>query len=177
MQEHQSELCVSALALIRLRFEGVVRAVWMHHGSWPSWLTVPMPPGQLDEPATGPSTRRHVPSDRVSCWRPALPCNDPRLAGRARRLQEAHAECMPPRWPACISSLVAPHYRSELRNERPKCGQAAWMGISVQRDHLFWHRDRPVSVDRNRSTHDQGCDSLEVGGAACPRGPRASRKP
>lgn len=48
----------AAMALVRLHFEAVVRAIWMHHGASREWLerfVTPMAPDQLAEPALGPS--------------------------------------------------------------------------------------------------------------------------
>lgn len=48
----------AALALVRLHFEAVVRAIWMHHGASEDWLerfAAPMAPGQLAEPVLGPN--------------------------------------------------------------------------------------------------------------------------
>jgi len=45
-------------ALVRLHFEAVVRAIWMHHGATDGWIerfVAPMAPGQLAEPALGPN--------------------------------------------------------------------------------------------------------------------------
>ena len=47
----------TAMALVRLQFEFVVRAIWMHHGATDKWIeafTSPMQPGQLSEPILGP---------------------------------------------------------------------------------------------------------------------------
>lgn len=47
----------TAMALVRLQFEFVVRAIWMHHGATDKWIetfTSPMDPGQLAEPVLGP---------------------------------------------------------------------------------------------------------------------------
>jgi hypothetical protein len=48
---------VSALALVRLTYESLVRAIWMHHCASEEWInqfTAPMEPGQLSEPILGP---------------------------------------------------------------------------------------------------------------------------
>lgn len=48
----------AAMALVRLHFEAVVRAIWMHHGASNEWLerfVAPMAPDQLAEPVLGPS--------------------------------------------------------------------------------------------------------------------------
>jgi hypothetical protein len=48
----------AAMALVRLQFEAVVRAIWMHHGASEEWLTrftAPMAPEQLAEPVLGPN--------------------------------------------------------------------------------------------------------------------------
>lgn len=48
---------VSALALVRLTFESLVRSIWIHHCASDDWikqLTSPMEPGQLSEPIMGP---------------------------------------------------------------------------------------------------------------------------
>ena len=47
----------SALSLIRLHFETVVRAAWVLHGAKDDWLvkfSAPVPPGDLSEPQMGP---------------------------------------------------------------------------------------------------------------------------
>lgn len=48
---------VTALALVRLHFEAVVRAIWLHHGASEEWLerfSAPTAPQQLAEPVLGP---------------------------------------------------------------------------------------------------------------------------
>jgi hypothetical protein len=48
----------TAMAMVRLQFEAVVRAIWLHHGATEEWVErfcAPMEPGQLAEPALGPS--------------------------------------------------------------------------------------------------------------------------
>lgn len=47
----------TALALIRLHFEAVVRAAWVHYGAKDDWLvkfSAPVPDGDLNEPQMGP---------------------------------------------------------------------------------------------------------------------------
>ena len=53
----QAGLHGTALSLIRLHFETVVRAVWVQHGASDDWLvkfTTPIPDGVLYEPQMGP---------------------------------------------------------------------------------------------------------------------------
>ncbi len=48
---------VTAMALVRLHFEAVVRAIWLHHGASDEWVTqycAPMAPKDLGEPIFGP---------------------------------------------------------------------------------------------------------------------------
>ena len=48
---------VTALALVRVQFEAVVRATWMLHGATQEWLerfTTPKAPGVFDETVMGP---------------------------------------------------------------------------------------------------------------------------
>ena len=48
---------VSALALVRLTFESLVRSIWTHHCASDEWIkqmTSPMEPGRLEEPIMGP---------------------------------------------------------------------------------------------------------------------------
>jgi hypothetical protein len=47
----------TALSLIRLQFEAVVRAAWVLHGAKDEWISrfsEPVPPGELSEPQMGP---------------------------------------------------------------------------------------------------------------------------
>lgn len=48
---------VSALSMVRLTFESLVRSIWIHHCASDEWikqLTSPIEPGQLAEPIMGP---------------------------------------------------------------------------------------------------------------------------
>lgn len=48
----------AAMAFVRLHFEAVVRAIWMHHGASDEWLArfaAPAAPEQLAEPVLGPN--------------------------------------------------------------------------------------------------------------------------
>jgi hypothetical protein len=72
----------SALSLIRLHFETVVRAAWVLHGAKDDWLlkfSAPMPPGDLSEPQMGPP----IPSMLEAIERVA-----PEAAFELRRLNE-----------------------------------------------------------------------------------------
>lgn len=48
----------AAMVFVRVHFEAVVRAIWLHHGATEEWLerfVAPMAPGQLSEPVLGPN--------------------------------------------------------------------------------------------------------------------------
>ena len=48
---------VTALSLVRLQFEALVRAIWLHHGATDEWIagfSAPMEPTQLAEPIGSP---------------------------------------------------------------------------------------------------------------------------
>jgi len=72
----------SALSLIRLHFETVVRAAWLLHGAKEKWLTkfsAPVPDGDLSEPQMGPPIRAML---------DAIAAVAPEAAFELRRLNE-----------------------------------------------------------------------------------------
>lgn len=72
----------SALSLIRLHFETVVRAAWVLHGAKDEWLTqfsAPVAPGDLSEPQMGPP---------IPAMLDAIAAAAPEAAFELRRLNE-----------------------------------------------------------------------------------------
>lgn len=72
----------TALSLIRLQFETVVRAAWVLHGAKDDWLvkfSAPVPPGDLSEPQMGPS---------IPAMLDAIAAVAPEAAFELRRLNE-----------------------------------------------------------------------------------------
>jgi hypothetical protein len=75
----------SALSLIRLHFETVVRAAWVLHGAKEKWLTkfsAPASDGNLSEPQMGPPIPAML--DAIAAVAPERPSN---FAGSMKRLR------------------------------------------------------------------------------------------
>ena len=72
----------TALSLIRLHFEAVVRAAWVLHGAKDDWLvkfSTPVPDGDLNEPQMGPP---------IPAMLDAIKLNAPQAARELSRLNE-----------------------------------------------------------------------------------------
>jgi hypothetical protein len=72
----------TALSLIRLHFEAVVRAAWVLHGAKDEWLvkfSTPVPVGVFDEPQRGPP---------IPAMLDAIKLNAPQAANELSRLNE-----------------------------------------------------------------------------------------
>ena len=73
----------TALSLIRLHFEAVIRAAWVLHGAQDEWLvkfSSPVPPGSLTEPQMGPP---------IPAMLDAISLIAPDIASELRRLNES----------------------------------------------------------------------------------------
>ncbi|MDP3821703.1 MAG: hypothetical protein Q8R33_09520 [Burkholderiales bacterium] len=77
-------LHLTAMALVRLHYESVVRALWMQVGAKEDWIQKfagPIPEGQLSEPVLGPPVDAML--DRLAVVLP------PWIASELRRLKDA----------------------------------------------------------------------------------------